>query len=227
MIAPGSIWGARLPDPRLEAERQSCLWLDDLAALGNKAARGLAQSWVQDWIRRYGSGSGPGWTPEAAGRRAKRWTAHCLLLTEGLDRTAADRFWRALASQQRYLGRTWEDAADGLPRLRALAGLVWSGLALPHSAHREAIGELGVAAEGLVDMQGATPSRSPEDLAEILMLLIWTARALENAGQSAAPSHLAAIVRGVPLLRLLRYSDGTLARGGRRRNICGAWRWSG
>ncbi len=44
------------------------------------------------------------------------------------------------------------------------------------------------------------------------MLLIWTARALENAGQSAAPSHLAAIVRGVPLLRLLRYSDGTLAR---------------
>src|SRR5690606_32350183 len=101
---------------------------------------------------------------------------------------------------------------EGLARLRALAGLVWSGLALPHPEHRAAVAELGAEAEALVDMGGATPSRAPEDLAETVMLLIWTARALENAGQFAAPSHLAAIVRGVPILRLLRLGDGTLPR---------------
>jgi uncharacterized heparinase superfamily protein len=212
IIAPGSIWTAGLPEERLEDERQACLWLDDLAAVGNRAARGLAQSWIQDWIRRFGTGSGPGWTPEVAGRRAQHWTAHCQLLTEGLDRTAADRFWRALAAQQRYLVRMWSDAPKGLPRLHALSGLVWTGLALPHAGHRAAAAELGAAAEALVDAEGATPSRSPEDLAETLMLLIWTARALENAEQTAAPNHLASIVRGVQILRLLRLGDGTLPR---------------
>ncbi len=212
MITPGSIWSATLPDPSLEAERQACLWLDDLAAVGNRTARGLGQSWIQDWVRLYGTGAGPGWTPELAGQRARHWTSHCRFLTEGLDRTAADRFWRTLAAHQRYLSQTWPDAPEGLPRLRALAGLVWSGLALPHGEHRAAVAELGHAAETLIDPAGATPSRSPEDLAEIVMLLIWTARALENAEQFAAPSHLAAIVRGVPILRLLRHGDGTLPR---------------
>lgn len=212
MIAPGSIWAASLPEPGLEAERQACAWLDDLAAIGNRAARGLAQSWTQDWIRRFGNGAGPGWTPEIAGRRAQHLSSHCSFLTEGLDRTAADRMWRTIAAQQRYLSKTWRDAPDGLPRLRALAGLVWSGLAMPHPEHRAALAELGAAAEALIDMEGATPSRSPEELAEIVMLLIWTARALENSEQSAAPSHLAAIVRGVPILRLLRLGDGTLPR---------------
>lgn len=212
MIAPGSIWAASLPEPGLEAERQACGWLDDLAAVGNRAARGLAQSWTQDWIRRFGTGAGPGWTPEIAGRRAQHLSSHCAFLTEGLDRTAADRTWRTIAAQQRYLSNTWRDAPEGLPRLRALAGLVWSGLALPHPEHRAAMAELGTEAEALVDMAGATPSRAPEDLAEIVMLLIWTARALENAEQFAAPAHLAAIVRGVPILRLLRLGDGTLPR---------------
>ena len=211
-LGAASIWQARLADPALEAERQGCLWLDDLAALGRRAARERAQAWVQDWIRRFGTGGGPGWTPETAGRRTKRWTSHCAFLTEGLDRAAADRFWFALAAQQRYLAHTWGDAEEGLPRLRALAGLVWSGIALPNSGHRLAMVELGLLAEALVDMEGATPSRSPEDLAEVLILLIWTARLLENAGQHAAPAHLAAIVRGVPILRLQRMGDGSLAR---------------
>ena len=124
----GSIWEAALPDPRLEAERQACLWLDDLAAIGNRPARALAQAWVQDWISRYGRGRGPGWRPALAGRRAMRWTAHAALLTDGLDRASAERFWRALAAHQRYLAASWEKAEPGLPRLAALAGLVWTGL---------------------------------------------------------------------------------------------------
>lgn len=210
-LGEGTIWAARLPDPRLEAERQSFLWLDDLAALGNRAARARAQAWVLDWIARYGTGGGPGWSPALAGRRAKRWTAHARLLTADLDRAQADRFWRGLASQQRYLAASWDRAAPGLDRLRALAGLVWSGVALPHDGHAGALEDLAAEAEAAIDPDGEMAHRAPEDLAEAVILLIWTARVLENAGQHAPQGHLAAIVRAVPVLRQLRLGGGGLA----------------
>ena len=213
-IATGTrpIWTVALPDRRLEAERQACLWVDDLAALGNRPARTLAQAWILDWIRRYGGGSGPGWQPALAGRRAKRWTVHAGLLTEGLDRGGSERFWRALAAHQRYLARAWYRAPEGLPRLQALAGLVWSGLVLPHRGHAAALAEMAALAEEMVDPEGGTPSRAPEDLAEIVILLIWTARLLEDADQHAMAPHLQAIVRAIPVLRPLRLGDGGLAR---------------
>jgi uncharacterized heparinase superfamily protein len=99
----------------------------------------------------------------------------------------------------------------GLPQLRALAGLVWSGLVLPHDGHGAAVAELGARAEAMVGPDGAVASRAPEELAEALILLIWTARLLEDAGQHAPPGHLAAIVRGVPVLRPLRLGDGSFA----------------
>jgi uncharacterized heparinase superfamily protein len=212
LVGKGSIWEGPLPDPRLEAERQACFWLDDLAALGNRAARALAHAWTQDWIRRYGAGGGPGWEPELAGRRARRWAAHAALLTDGLDRVSADRFWRTLAAHQRYLSRSWPRAELGLPRLRALAGLVWSGIVLPHAGHAAALAEIAALAEALVDPEGGTPSRAPEDLAEILVLLTWTARVLEDADQHAMAPHLAAIVRAVPVVRPLRFGGGAMAR---------------
>jgi uncharacterized heparinase superfamily protein len=211
-VGNASIWEVPLPDPRLEAERQACFWLDDLAALGNKAARALARAWIQDWIRRYGNGGGPGWRAELAGRRAKRWAVHAALLSEGLDRVSADRFWRTLAAHQRYLGRAWPIAEEGLPQLRALAGLVWTGIVLPHGEHAAALAEMAALAEALIDAEGGTPSRAPEDLAEILILLIWTARLLEDADQHAMAPHLQAIVRAVPALRPLRLGDGGMAR---------------
>lgn len=208
----GSLWAVRVADPRLEASRQACLWLDDLAALGNRPARQLAQAWVQDWIHRFGAGGGPGWEPEAAGRRAKRWVVHAAMLTQGLDRGGADRFWRALAAHQRYLTLAWPRAAEGLPRLRAVAGLVWSGVVLPHDGHAAALAEIAALSDELVDAEGGTPSRAPEDLAEVLTLLIWTARLLDNAGEQAMAPHLQAIVRGVPVLRPLRMGDGGVGR---------------
>jgi uncharacterized heparinase superfamily protein len=207
-----SIWEVPLPDARLEAERQACLWLDDLAALGNKPALALARAWIQDWIRRFGTGGGPGWEPDLAGRRAMRWVVHSAGLSQGLDRVAADRFWRTLGAHQRYLARLWPEAEDGLPRLHALTGLVWTGIVLPHPGHAEALAELAALAEALVDAEGGTPSRAPEDLAEALILLIWTARLLEDAEQHAMAPQLQAIVRAVPALRPLRLGDGGVAR---------------
>ncbi len=215
-VGSGSLWDMPLPEGpiggRVEAARQSFAWLDDLAALGTKAARGLAQSWTFDWIRHYGSGSGPGWTPESAGLRAMAWSAHAAMLTQGVDQGGQDRFWRALAGQGRYLALAWEEAPEGLARLRALAALVWIGRVLPARDQVTRIDLLGAAAATFIDADGAVPSRAPEDLAEALTLLTWTARLIGESGTPAAASHLAAIARGVPVIRALRFGGGQLAR---------------
>ncbi|MFT3974257.1 MAG: heparinase II/III family protein [Amaricoccus sp.] len=218
-IGEATIWQAPVADgndatldPRLEPLRQTFRWLDDLAALGNRSARLQAQAWLGDWIRRYGRGSGPGWQPALAGERAMRWTAHARLLTQDLDAGAAASFWRALHAHQRYLSRAWPHAAPGLPQLQALGGLVWTGLVLPHPGHAGAVAELAALAESLVQPDGGTAARAPEELAEALILLIWTARLLEDAGQRTMAPHLQAILRAVPVIRPLRMGDGGTAR---------------
>lgn len=208
----GTIWDVALTDADLIAARESFGWLDDLAALGTRPARALGQAWSQGWIQTRGTGKGPGWAPDVAGRRAMHWVAHARKLTEGLDPAAAQAFWRALAMQQRYLAKAWSQADPGLARMRALAGLVWTGRALPHVGHAAAVARFGVLAREAVGADGEIGSRSPEDLAEILILLVWTARILEDAGGAAAPAQLEAIVRAVPVLRQLRMGGGFLAR---------------
>lgn len=191
---------------------ESFAWLDDLAGLGNRAARGYAQAATRAWIERSGAGQGAGWTPERAGLRAMRLVDHAALLAEGLEAEAAARLWRALAAHQRYLAAAWPEAEAGLPRLRALAGLVWTGRVLPTPLAAEAVARLGALAAASVSPEGAVASRRPQDLAEALALLIWTARAIEDAGLAVDPEHLAAIVRMTAVVRPLRLGDGRLGR---------------
>ena len=58
-----SIWRLSMPNPVFEEELHGFTWLDDLAAVGDMAARDRAQEWLIDWIEMFGRGKGPGWTP--------------------------------------------------------------------------------------------------------------------------------------------------------------------
>ena len=89
--APGvAIWDVPVPDPLAAEQRHGFVWLDDLAALGDSAARARAQDWTWDWIARYGAGQGPGWSPDLTGRRLIRWINHAILLLNGQDRTRSE-----------------------------------------------------------------------------------------------------------------------------------------
>lgn len=117
-----------------------------------------------------------------------------------------------MAAHGRALARSWREAPDLAAEVEALAGAVHALTLLADPGCDEATEELARLAERAVDPGGGTPGRAPEDLARIVIALVWSARILETFGRSARPAHLHAIARAVPVLRALRLGDGSTAR---------------
>jgi uncharacterized heparinase superfamily protein len=213
--APGTpLWDIPAPDPAFATEAQGFAWLDDLAAVGDKAAQRAAQDWTWGWIARHGTGTGPGWTPDLAGRRLIRWINHAIFLLAGRSKDQSDAYFRALTRQAAFVALRWQQTAPGLPRFEALSGMIYAGLALTGMERhvQPATDALARDCETGIDAQGGIPSRNPEDLLEVFALLIWAAQALTEAGRVVPAAHQAAIDRIAPCLRSLRHADGALAR---------------
>jgi uncharacterized heparinase superfamily protein len=208
------IWDLPMPDPVFEAEVHGFAWLDDLAAVGDRAAQKRAQAWTHDWISRYGEGEGPGWTPDLTGRRLVRWVNHAILLLNGASAEENRAFFAALTRQTRFLARRWQGASPGLPRFEALTGLVYAGLSLTGMQRhvRPAVEALDRECRAQVGEDGGIPTRNPEELLEVFTLLTWNIAALAEEGRAPGPGVLGAVERIAPTLRALRHADGGLAR---------------
>ncbi len=213
--APGeAIWDVTLTEPGQADQSHGFVWLDDLAAVGDGAARARAQGWTWDWIARFGAGKGPGWTPDLTGRRLIRWINHALLLLTARDRAQSDAYYRSLSAQVVYLSRRWPQSAPGLPRFEALTGLIYAGLALTGMEDRiaPAVAALADDCAREIDAMGGIPTRNPEELLEVFTLLTWAEQALSEAGRIPPAPLVAALERIAPTLRALRHADGGLAR---------------
>ncbi len=207
-----SIWD--ISDARHVLEEiHECAWIDDIAAIGTADGRRLLQSWVGDWVNRYGKGKGAGWQPDITGKRLIHWVSHALTIMQGQDRRYTLAFLKSVTRQARFLEKTWKFAPVGLPRIQALVGLVYIGLAFSmRGLLKQSMKRLGQECERWIGEDGSVASRSPEELMEIFVLLVWAARVLEEAEKAPDPRHLAAIERIAPTLRALRLGDGSLAR---------------
>lgn len=209
-----TLWRIEPPDAGFAAGMHDFAWLDDLAAVGDSRARTTAQTWLWDWIERYGGGTGPGWAPDVTGRRLIRWIAHGLFLLRGREAPAASVYYRSLGRQVRFLSRRWRATRPGLPRFEALSGLAFAGLALDGLDHvvDPAMAALARHADDQIDEMGGIANRNPEHLLEILTLLTWVSDALEAAERPVPGPVGAAVARIAPALRALRHADGGLAR---------------
>ena len=213
--APGqAIWDVTLAEAGQADQSHGFVWLDDLAAVGDGAARAQAQGWTWDWIARFGAGKGPGWTPDLTGRRLIRWINHALLLLTARDRAQSDAFYRSMSAQVVYLSRRWPQAAPGLPRFEALTGLIYAGLALTGMEARiaPAVAALAEDCAREIDAMGGIPTRNPEELLEVFTLLTWAEQALSEAGRIPPSALVSALERIAPTLRALRHADGGLGR---------------
>lgn len=213
--APGaSIWDAADRVAAQSALGQGFTWLDDLAAVGDNAARHLAQSWLQDWIARSGTGHGQGWTPALTGRRLIRWVAHGFFVLRGADTAFTQSYFRSAAQQTIFLSRRWRSAPDGLPRFEALTGLICAGLSLQgfDGRIRVALAALEKECTKQIGPDTEVAGRNPEQLVELATLLSCVDAALRAAGRDPSLDVTQALDRVVPLVRALCHGDGTLAR---------------
>ncbi|SHE36183.1 Uncharacterized conserved protein, heparinase superfamily [Ruegeria intermedia] len=208
------LWEVAAPNAAFDDERHGFAWLDDLAAVGDAAAREKAQRWVWGWIETHGKGQGPGWAPDLTGRRLIRWINHALFLLRGMDEAHSRLFFRSLSQQTWFLSKRWHAATPGLPRFEALAGLVQAGLALEgmDEIADPAVRALARECQTQIDAQGGIPTRNPEELLDVFTLLTWTSAALGEVGRGTPAAQMEAIKRIAPTLRSLRHADGALAR---------------
>ena len=208
------IWDIAKDNDVVAEELQGCIWLDDLAAVGDAKARACAQAWVAEWITRYGNGRGLGWTPDLVGRRLIRWIQHGFFLLRGLEKAESHAFYRSLGQQTIFLSRRWQTTAQGLPRFEALTGMIYAGLSLEGMEAHVAPAVKALARDCVreIDETGGILTRNPEELLEVLTLLTWATAALTEAGQHPPSPIAMAIARITPTLRALRHADGGLAR---------------
>lgn len=209
-----SIWDIATAHPEVANEIHGCDWLDDLAAVGGEVARGRAQTWVNQWIGRFGNGRGQGWLPERVGRRVIRWISHGEFLLRGQNGDQRDHFYKSLAQQTLFLSRRWAVMPAGLPRFAALAGTIHAGVSLEAMEHHvdPAVQAMARDCETVIDPSGGIATRNPESLLELLTLLNWTTDALAKTGRSVPAPIIRAVDRIAPTLRALRHADGSLAR---------------
>ncbi|WP_311135667.1 heparinase II/III family protein [Yoonia litorea] len=209
-----SIWQIAQNNPLVSDEIHGCAWLDDLAAVGDDAARQKAQSWVADWIAAYGGGDGPGWTPGITGRRLIRWINHGAFLLRGQGKDFSTKFYRTLGQQTVFVSQRWVAAHPGLRRFEALSGAIYGGLSLKNMDQSidTLVAALAIECDTRIGDDGSIESRNPEELLEVLSLLIWTRDALQSAERTVPQSVSSAITRIAPAMRALRHADGGLAR---------------
>ncbi len=208
------IWDLDPPDAAFADALHGFAWLDDLAAVGDPPARARAQEWVWTWLDRFGTGRGPGWTPDLTGRRLIRWINHAPFLLGGRGSEHSSDFYKSLAQQTIFLGRRFRASRPGLPRFEALTGLLYAALSLEGmEAHIDpAVRWLARECDSQIDADGGIATRNPEELLDVFALLTWASVALSESRRAASRSHWSAIERIAPTLRTLRHADGALAR---------------
>ncbi len=212
--AESSIWNLRPPSMAFLEATQSFAWLDDLAAIGDGAARKQAQKWLLEWIGGFGQRNTVGWEPRLVGQRVIHWCSHAMFLLKGLSPKQSTMVFKSLGRHVSFLSNNWKATPEGLEKFTALTGMVYAGLSLEgcEYALRPALKGLAASCHAWIGEDGSIPSRTPEALAEVFTLLTWIAKLQDATGHPADPAIAGALERMAPGLRALRFGDGGLAR---------------
>ncbi|MBI3453604.1 MAG: heparinase II/III family protein [Rhodospirillales bacterium] len=216
----GQVIDAIRPDWRSAALSTAALaelngfgWLDDLAAAGGAAAKERAHALIADWIARDDGWHHIAWAPEVTGRRLAAWLAHAKFYSRGEGDEIGPALLASTARQARHLARVAGRSVDGVERLIALRGLVYTALCGFGGGRRIEgalrLFEREIARQVLPD--GGHVERSPAAHLTALAALVDIRDMLVLAGRWVPDDLVSAIDRMAPVLRFFRHGDGGLA----------------
>ena len=189
-------------------------WLRHLRAADSALARANARALVEDWIKQSGRPlKGPAWRPAVVARRLLSWMSQSPTILAANDGALYRRFMRSIGRQTAFLQRAVTGGLAGEQRLLAAIALAEVGLcaegmaAARRQGTRVLVEELG--RQILPD--GGHVSRNPGVLVDILLDLLPLRQSFATRGAPVPPPLLNAIDRMMPIIRLFRYGDGSLA----------------
>jgi uncharacterized heparinase superfamily protein len=185
-------------------------WLDDIAAGSAPAGWKKAEAWAADWLDRCDGWEAIAWRADVAGDRLFAWLTHWSRLSA--DAALRRRLMASIARQMRHLDRVATAEAPGVPRLKALRGLIAAAAAC--GAERKlarALRRLAREVDRQILPDGGHAARSPKAQLAALMALIDARTALRAAETEVPQTLQSAIDRAAPMLRFFRHADGQLA----------------
>ncbi len=202
---PSAAWSAGLT---------SFSWLRHLRSADTALARANARALVEDWIEQSRGRPNPSaWEPKVAARRLLSWLSQSPMILEGADHGFYRRFMKALGQHAARLERAFDDGLKGEARLFVAVALVELGLcsAGMERLQKRATRLLSDELKRQILSDGGHVGRNPQSLVDFLLDLLPLRQAFAASGVAPPQELLNAIDRMLPMLRLFRLSDGSLA----------------
>lgn len=190
-------------------------WLRHLRAADSALARANARALVDDFLTLAEKpGRTTAWEPRVVVRRTLSFLSQSPIILESADREFYRRFMRALRRTQLFLERQIAaGCVRGEERLFATIGLAELGLCMQAdgSFRRRSTRLLADELVRQILPDGGHASRNPDALTRLLLDLLPLRQTYAARGVAPPPQLLNAIDRILPMLRMLRHGDGTLA----------------
>jgi uncharacterized heparinase superfamily protein len=186
-------------------------WLRHLRAADSALARANARALVDDWLGR--PRSSVAWEAPVVSRRILSWLSQSPLILEGADRGFYRQFLRAIARQAQWLDRESRRLRPGQARITSAIALAMTALCTDSGPGRlrRASRFLSDELEAQVLADGGHVSRNPQVPVDLLTDLLPLRQAYVAQGIEAPAALLNCIDRMMPMLRLFRHDDGSLA----------------
>ena len=221
-------WAPEGARPEWVAELHGFEWLRDLRSVGGDRARRMAREMAGNWIAKHDKPVGIAWRPDVTGARIAAWISFHDFFCSSADDEFRKNYFTSLCKQARHLARSLPGELRGVPLLRALKGLAYSGLALDDGDNRLEEAFKGILKEigEQILPDGGHISRSPQAAFFFMQMLVDLRTALTSAKVEMPEELQHAIDRIAPAVKFFRHGDGALAQfnGGQEgnANICEA-----
>ena len=189
-------------------------WLRHLRASQTELARENARALVREFLAIHSRpGRSGAWRPEVAARRTMSWVSQSPLLLEGVDPDFYRLFLRSLGRHIAFLKGELRSHVRGEARLFAAIALAQATLCTDgYTALRKRAGRwLDEELKRQILADGAHIGRNPRTLVELLLDLLPLRQAYASRGVAAPVELSGAIDRMMPMLRLFRHPDASLA----------------
>ena len=189
-------------------------WLRHLRAAGDPRLKARGRALVVAFLDAFaGSRRGPAWDAAVAARRMIAWLSQSPIILEGSDRAFYGRFMEALAVTRLHLEQGLAAGLAGDDRLFVALALTEFALCAPGSGsfQRQSSDLLSAEITAQILGDGGHVSRDPQILIDLLLDLLPLRQAFAARGIAVPPPILNAIDRMMPMLRLLRHGDGSVA----------------